>query len=360
LLRLSSIFIFRDILPYEVFNRYINQLNKALKVTKSSLQDLHQEFTVENTFAGERLDKVIASYYPELSRSRLQAWIKNKQVQVDGEFVVKPKFKLLGGELLNIETTLEDQGEWKAVDIAFDIHYEDDSLLIVNKHAGLVVHPAPGHYEDTLVNGLLYRYPELRKLPRAGIVHRLDRDTTGILVVAKTAEAHSHLVDQLHDRLFKREYLALVHGILVAGDTIDLPMGRHPVSRKKMAVVNQIAGNANRAKEAITHYLIGEKFSQFTLVKVKLETGRTHQIRVHFAHLKHALVGDPLYGVHNQRPKAMSDEFISIYDNFNRQALHAKILGLTHPQTGEWMEWECETPDDMQGLMAAIRNHDKD
>ena len=187
----------RDILPYGVINRHRNSLNKALKVTKSSLEEHQEQIEVDNSFAGFRLDKVLALNFPDLSRSRLQAWIKNEQVKVNGEVTNKPKFKLLGGELLEVETTLEDQGEWKAVDIEFDIHYEDDSLLVINKPQGLVVHPAPGHYEDTLVNGLLFKYPDLRKLPRAGIVHRIDRDTTGLLVVAKTAEAHNSLVGQL-------------------------------------------------------------------------------------------------------------------------------------------------------------------
>lgn len=345
----------RDILPYGVSYRHINSLNKALIVTKSSPEEQQQSIEVDNNHAGQRLDKVLADYFPDLSRSRLQAWIKNQQVLVDGCVVTKPKHKILGGELLEIETTLEDQGEWVARDIPVNVHYEDDSIIVVNKPMGLVVHPAPGHYTDTLVNGLLHAYPELRKLPRAGIVHRLDRDTTGLLVVARTAEAHNALIEQLQQRAFGREYLALVHGIIVAGDTIDLPIGRHPVSRKKMAVLM----NNSRSKEAITHYRIGEKFNHFTLVKVKLETGRTHQIRVHFSHLKHPLVGDQLYGVRNLKPRGMSEEFSQCFANFGRQALHAKVLGLTHPKTGEWMQWESETPQDMLDLMAAIRVHDK-
>lgn len=325
-------------------------------MTKSSLQENIEQIEVDNSYAGFRLDKVLALYFPDLSRSRLQAWIKNNQIKVQGEIIDKPKYKLLGGEFLEVETTLEDQGEWKAVEIELNIHYEDNSLLIINKPAGLVVHPAPGHYEDTLVNGLLFKYPDLRKLPRAGIVHRLDRDTTGLLVVAKTAEAHNALVTQLQERAFAREYLALVHGTLVAGDTIDLPMGRHPVSRKKMSVL--LMPNA-KVKEAITHFRIGEKFKDFTLLQVQLETGRTHQIRVHFSHLKHPLVGDPLYGVRNLKPKAMSEAFTQIYDSFRRQVLHAKMLGLTHPESGEWMEWQCDTPADMLELMDAIRQHDR-
>lgn len=321
-------------------------------MTKSSLEEQLQSIEVDKTYAGQRLDLVLAAYFPDLSRSRLQAWIKNQQVRVDEQIVTKPKHKILGGESLTVETTLEDQGEWQATDIAVNVHYQDDSLILINKPSGLVVHPAPGHYTDTLVNGLLYHFPELRKLPRAGIVHRLDRDTTGLLVVARTAEAHNHLVSQLQERAFEREYLALVHGEIVAGDTIDLPIGRHPVSRKKMAV--------NEAgKEAVTHYRIGEKFREFTLVKVKLETGRTHQIRVHFSYLKHPLVGDPVYCVKNLRPKGMSDEFSQVLDNFNRQALHAKSLGLVHPESKQWVSWQSDTPQDMLDLMAAIRTHDQ-
>ncbi|TQV83021.1 23S rRNA pseudouridine(1911/1915/1917) synthase RluD [Aliikangiella coralliicola] len=307
---------------------------------------------VDKIHAGERLDRVLAVYFPELSRSRLQAWIKNQQVKVNDEIVIKPKHKILGDELLEVVTTLEDQGEWQASDIPITIHYQDEAIIIVNKPAGLVVHPAPGHYTDTLVNGLLYLFPELRKLPRAGVVHRLDKDTTGLLVVARTAEAHNHLVSELQDRAFKREYLALVHGEIVAGDTIDYPIGRHAVNRKKMAVNAQ-------GKEAITHFRIGEKFNDFTLVQVKLETGRTHQIRVHFSHLKHPLVGDPVYCIRNLKPKGMSEKFEQVLAGFQRQALHARTLGLTHPVSGEWMEWECEVPADIELLLEAIRQHDK-
>lgn len=319
-------------------------------MTKSSTESEIETIEVDISYAGERLDKVLAGYFPDLSRSRLQAWIKNGQVKVDGEVINKPKQKLLGGESLKVETTLADQGEWQATEIPLNVHYEDDSLIVINKPSGLVVHPAPGHYTDTLVNGLLFKYPELRKLPRAGIVHRLDRDTTGLLVIARTAEAHNLLVEQLQNRAFDREYVALVHGEIVAGDRIDLPIGRHSTSRKKMAVTDS-------GKEAITHYRVVEKFSDFTLVRVKLETGRTHQIRVHFSHLKHPLVGDPLYCIRNLRPKGMSESFTKTLDNFNRQALHARLLGLEHPETKEWMSWESEIPSDFMSLLGAIREH---
>ncbi len=310
---------------------------------------------VDDELSGERLDHVLLHYFPELSRSRLQSWIKNQQVKVNQQIISKPKQKVVGGELLDVVPTFQDQGEWVAEDIDFDVHYQDDDLIIVNKRAGLVVHPAPGHYQDTLVNGLLFRFPELRKQPRAGIVHRLDKDTTGLLVVAKTAEAHNHLVTQLQEREFEREYIALVHHTLVAGDTIDLPIARHQQSRKKMAVVMDERGTA---KEAITHYRIEEKFKHFTLLKVKLETGRTHQIRVHLSHINHPIVGDQLYSVRNLKPRGMSEEFATAFDFFKRQALHAQSLGLVHPTTGEKISWQAPIPEDFSQLLGLIRCHD--
>ncbi len=329
-------------------------------MTKSSMKDEQEEqpgldFVVEQALAGERLDHVLLHYFPELSRSRLQSWIKNQQVKLNEQVIVKPKQKVLGGEQLEVVPTLQDQGEWKAVDIDFEVHYEDDDLLIVNKRAGLVIHPAPGHYQDTLVNGLLFRYPQLRKLPRAGIVHRLDKDTTGLLVVAKTAEAHNHLVDQLQRREFDREYMALVHHTLVAGDTIDLPIGRHPQIRKKMTV---IADGRSSAKQAITHYRIEQKFNHFTLLRVKLETGRTHQIRVHLSHINHSIVGDPLYSIRNLKPRGMDESFSAVFELFRRQALHAVSLGLVHPSSGKKMSWQAPLPDDFTQLIDAIKQHD--
>lgn len=330
-------------------------INQRQAQVDSSPEVLAQEFVIPEELSGERLDQVLLHYFPELSRSRLQSWIKNQQVKVGNEIIIKPKHKILEGNQLLVVPIMQDQGEWQAVDIDFDIHYQDDDLMIVNKRAGLVVHPAPGHYQDTLVNGLLFRFPELRKLPRAGIVHRLDKDTTGLLVVAKTAEAHKHLVDQLQLREFDREYLALVHHTLVAGDTIDLPIGRHPQIRKKMTVIEN---GTSSAKEAITHYRIEQKFKNFTLLRVKLETGRTHQIRVHLSHINHSIVGDPLYSIRNLKPRGMSDEFAETFDSFNRQALHATSLGLQHPKTGEPMSWSVPLPNDFELLIAAIQKHD--
>ena len=314
-----------------------------------------REFVVDELLDGSRLDLVLLHFFPELSRSRLQNWIKNQQVKVANQIVIKPKQKVLLGDVIQVEPVFQDEGEWIAENIEFDVHYEDHDIIVVNKRAGLVVHPAPGHYQDTLVNGLLYRYPDLRKQPRAGIVHRLDKDTTGLLVVAKTAEAHNNLVNQLQLRAFDREYIALVHHTLVAGETIDMPIGRHPQIRKKMAVIED--GRAS-AKEAITHYRIETKFKHFTLLRVKLETGRTHQIRVHLSHMKHAIVGDPLYSVRNLKPRGMSEEFSEIFTRFERQALHAESLGFAHPRTGDLMKWQVDLPDDFNQLLIGITNHD--
>ncbi len=324
-------------------------------LNNDSTESTELEFVVDESLAGERLDHVLLHYFPELSRSRLQSWIKNQQVKLNDTVFTKPKQRVVGGEVLAVVPSLLDQGEWKAVDLDFEVHYEDDDLLIVNKRAGLVVHPAPGHYQDTLVNGLLFRYPELRKLPRAGIVHRLDKDTTGLLVVAKTPESHKHLVDQLQRREFDREYLALVHHTLVAGDTISLPIGRHQQVRKKMAVIMDERANA---KEAITHYRIEQKFPHFTLLRVKLETGRTHQIRVHLSHINHSIVGDPLYSVRNLKPRRMNEEFSEVFDSFKRQALHATCLGLVLPSSGKKMEWRVDVPDDLNRLIKAIDKYD--
>src|SRR5690606_15711903 len=238
---------------------------------------------------GMRFDQIASELFPDFSRSRLQSWIKDGQLKVDGR-IAKPKDKLIGGERRERKAEREAQGEWEPEEIELDIVHEDEDLLIINKQAGLVVHPAAGNYTGTLVNALLNHIPGLINLPRAGIVHRLDKETTGLMVVAKTLEAHTDLVEQLADRSVNREYEAVAIGAMTGGGTVDAPMGRHPIQRKLMAVLSQ------GGKRAVTHYRVLNRFPHHTHIRVNLETGRTHQIRVHMAHIGFPLVGDATYG----------------------------------------------------------------
>ncbi len=296
---------------------------------------------------GQRLDQVVASLCPQFSRSQLQKWIKAGYVRVNDK-VLKPKERLIGGEAVVIDAVLEPQTEFDAEAIPLDIIHEDDAIMILNKPAGLVVHPAAGNWSGTLVNALLHYNPELEMLPRAGIVHRLDKDTTGLMVVAKTLEAHTALVAALQERDVSREYLALVHGNVVAGSTIEANIGRHPVDRKRQAVTEG-------GKEAITHYRIEERFTHHTLLRVSLETGRTHQIRVHLSHKHMPIVGDQVYGGRPRFPAGASENVRQAVQQFPRQALHATRLGLKHPTNGEFMQWEVTVPADMEALLTTLR-----
>jgi 23S rRNA pseudouridine1911/1915/1917 synthase len=309
------------------------------------------EAVVPENLGGDRLDQVAAQLFPDYSRSRLQAWIKKGELQVDGQ-QHRPRDKVSSGALLLINAELEQEVGWLPQDIDLDIIYEDASILVLNKPAGLVVHPGAGHADGTLVNALLARAPELAQLPRAGIVHRLDMETSGIMVVARTLAAHHHLVDQLQTRTVKREYCAVCIGAMTGGGTIDEPMGRHPKQRKKMAVL------AIGGKSAITHYRIAQRFGHHTRITVNLETGRTHQIRVHMSHRHYPLIGDPVYGGRPRIPKGASDTLIDALRGFRRQALHAQKLGLIHPETGEDMQFECPLPEDMLTLLAVLQRED--
>ncbi len=310
-------------------------------------QEIHLKALVPDQQAGLRLDQALSQMFPDYSRSRLQAWIKAGQVTVDGK-ELRPRDRVSGGEEVEIEAVIEEDTGCQPEDIPLDVVYEDDSLLVINKPAGLVVHPAVGNRNGTMQNALLHYAPELAGLPRAGIIHRLDKNTTGLLVVARTLAAHKHLVDRLQNREFEREYLTVVNGVMTAGGTVDAPIGRHPVDRLRMAVNES-------GKPAVTHYRVIERFRAHTWVRVQLETGRTHQIRVHMAYKRYPIVGDPTYGGRFRVPPDSSESLLNTLRDFRRQALHAARLGLQHPETGEMMQWEVPVPEDMEKLIQALQ-----
>lgn len=297
--------------------------------------------------AGQRVDQVAAELFHQYSRAKLQAWIKSGELLVDGA-AVRTRDKVHYGSVMTLDADVVTSENWSAQSIALDIVYEDEAILVVNKPAGLVVHPGAGSPDGTLLNALLFHDEKLAAVPRAGIVHRLDKDTTGLLVVARTLEAHADLVRQLQARSMKREYEAVVVGVLTAGGTVDAPIGRHPRDRIKMAVVAQ-------GKPAVTHYRVLQRFETYTHVRCILETGRTHQIRVHMAHIGHPLLGDALYGARLRLPKGADESCKNVLQHFQRQALHAAQLGLVHPVSGESLQWQCALPDDMQQLLQVLR-----
>lgn len=310
---------------------------------------IEADFIIPVSLGEQRLDKALSELMPEHSRSRIQGWIKTGAVTVNGQSV-RPRDKVAADDVISVHAEIESQERWEAEDIAIDIIYEDDHIIVLNKPAGLVVHPAAGHASGTLVNALLHHYPDIAKLPRAGIVHRLDKDTTGLMVVAKSLTAHTSIVDQLQTRTMGREYEAVVTGVMTGGGCVDQAMARHPQNRIKMAV-------HPFGKPAVTHYRLIERFDAHTHIRLKLETGRTHQIRVHMTHLHYPLVGDPVYGGRLRLPAGASEEVADTVRNFNRQALHAKKLTLIHPATGEEMSWEVDLPDDMLHLIAMLKQH---
>ena len=306
-----------------------------------------QILTIPEELAGLRLDQALARMFPDYSRSRLKEWLLAGAITVEGG-PKRPRDAVSGGEIVEFEPLIESEVRAEPEPISLDVVYEDDDLLVVNKPAGLVVHPGAGNPGGTLMNGLLHHAPQLEQVPRAGIIHRIDKDTTGLLLIAKTLQAHTVLVRQLAERAIARNYLAVCSGVLTGGGTIDQPIGRHPVDRKRMSV--QQGG-----KPGVTHYTVLERFRAFTLIRVKLETGRTHQIRVHFAWRRHALIGDLVYGGRLALPKGASDPLIETLRRFKRQALHATRLAFEHPTSGETVELEVPPPGDFQELLEVLR-----
>ncbi|MFK0571438.1 23S rRNA pseudouridine(1911/1915/1917) synthase RluD [Endozoicomonas sp.] len=311
---------------------------------------IKQSVTVPDDQGGRRFDQVAATCFPDFSRARLQDWIREGFLLVDGNSR-KPKEKLYGGEQLLLSVEVQNEARWEAENIPLDIVYEDDDILVVNKPAGLVVHPAAGNYTGTLLNALLYHYPDNDALPRAGIVHRLDKDTTGLMVVARTLAAHADLVAQLQDRSVHREYEAIVRGVMTGGGKVDAPIGRHPHNRLKMAVVRG-------GKPSVTHYRVLKRFTAHTHIRLQLETGRTHQIRVHMSHQHFPLLGDDLYGGGLKLPKSCPAALEKVLRSFRRQALHARKLGLIHPVTGEHMEWEIPLTEDFQVMLNSLADNE--
>ncbi len=312
---------------------------------------IHLTATIPEAFAHQRLDAVCAKLFPAHSRARLQTWIKSGELQINGHSG-KASEKVLGSELITIDAAIHRDTSMEPQALDLNIVFEDDQLLVINKPAGLVVHPAAGNRDHTLLNGLLAHFPPSAELPRAGIIHRLDKDTTGLMVVAKTLETHTYLVQEMQARTIQRGYAALVNGILTAGGTVDAPIGRHPHNRLKMAVIWD-------GKPAVTHYRIRERFSTHTYLEVKLETGRTHQIRVHMSHIQKPIVGDILYGGRAHLPKGCSESTRSLLQSFPRQALHAERLSVVHPASKIEMTWFAEIPADMQQLIDGLRDEDK-
>ena len=304
--------------------------------------------------AGRRFDQVLAELFPDYSRSRLTAWIKSGDALLDGE-TVAPRQLVKGGERVSLVAVASQEVPLAPEAIALDIRYEDADVLVINKPVGLVVHPGAGNPAGTLQNALLHYDAKLTEIPRAGIVHRLDKDTSGLMVVARTLRAHTSLVEQLSERAMHRQYEALVIGPMISGGTVDAPIGRHPRDRVKQAIVDEPAG-----RPAVTHYRVRERFRAHTLLQCNLETGRTHQIRVHMSHVRHPLVGDTLYGGGMKLPKGATAELGEVLRAFKRQALHAERLEFAHPHGGKTVAVEAERPDDLAALVKALRADTKE
>ena len=311
----------------------------------------HKDIVPESCL-GKRFDQTLAIMFPDYSRSRIKEWILAGQVQVNSEVLTRPREKMYGGEVVEINAKVEAELRFEAQNIPLDIVYEDEYILVINKPVGLVVHPGAGNPNGTLLNALLHHYPQIGVVPRAGIVHRLDKDTTGLMVIAKTIAAQTNLVEAMQLREITREYEAIACGVMTAGGLVDQPIGRHSTKRTQMAV-------SFIGRPSVTHYRVMEKYRLHTRLRLRLETGRTHQIRVHMSHITHPLVGDPVYGGRPRPPKNATPELLTKLRGFKRQALHAAMLSLFHPITGEEMTWHAELPEDFVELIKLLQDDNK-
>ncbi|MDP3270001.1 MAG: 23S rRNA pseudouridine(1911/1915/1917) synthase RluD [Legionella sp.] len=320
------------------------------------IEHIQKQLTVPREYHSQRIDAVLAQLLPEYSRSQISTWIKTGAIKMNNK-VCKPKDKTLGGDIIDLivdySETDSNFNQCEPENIPLDVIYEDEEVLVINKPAGLVVHPGAGNREHTLVNALLYHAPDLHHLPRAGIIHRLDKDTTGLLIVAKTLTAHTSLIRQMQAREIQRHYITLVQGHLISGGTIDTGFGRHPRNRLKMTVTGQ-------GRQAITHYTVNKQYKDFTLLDVRLMTGRTHQIRVHMAHINHPVAGDQLYSGRMRFPVNASDTLRTVLQQFKRQALHASSLSFQHPVTHEEITCKAPIPEDFKLLLTTLDSHYED
>jgi len=305
---------------------------------------------IPHRMTGNRLDASLSEMLPDYSRSKITSWIKSGDALINQK-TFKPKDKVIGTEIVCLTLNQKQSNDWVAEKIPLNVVYEDEDIIVINKQFGLVTHPGAGNWSGTLANALLYYDPALSTLDRAGIVHRLDKNTSGLMVVARNEKSQKYLVEQLQNHSVDREYSAIVYGHMIAGGTVDEPIGRDPKDRVKQAVLMS-------GKEATTHYRAIDRFKSHTHVKAILETGRTHQIRVHLSHVGHSLIGDPMYGGRVRFPKKASEELKDALVNFTRQALHSKKLTLTHPISGEKMSWKAPLPDDMLRLLEALKKFD--
>jgi len=313
-------------------------------------EDNHERIlhtVVADDFAGKRVDQALATIFPDISRSSLQQWIRDGRVMLDGK-VPRQRDRVNGGEVVTIEPPVPEPGDWVAQDIALNIVFQDEHILVINKPAGLVVHPGAGNAQGTLLNGLMYFDADLAILPRGGIVHRLDKDTSGLLVIARSEAVRQRLIEALQEHIVQRTYIAIVLGRMISGGTIDEPIGRHNRDRKRMTV-------SETGKPAVTHYRVAERYRAHTQIQVSLETGRTHQIRVHMSHNGFPLVGDPVYGGRLRLPPNATPELTEVLRSFNRQALHASKLAFEHPVSGETMQWSAPLPKDMTSLIGVLQ-----